>query len=1414
MKQVRQGRTIHRHKTMAMLRSLQENKNIGDALLVFFAALFLLSAFEFYPLPVIFVLALAAGAVAYKFAPFGTLAALFLAFPAVAYQSPVFAWIPYSLIIAMAMFEVFENWHIIAILSILVLAPFAPFPVSLLSGFVYLAMALSALFVGSKRSVLISIPSIFLVLLLSTVWQADNSAFMPVTHSNYGAPIELLKNNRLNAPDFLNLVPEGINAIMNLFDTRIITSIGEALNLVLNNTIILFTQDSAFLQLAIWAIALYIIGYLPGRVKFKKKQTIASLSLLTIPPVYYLISQIYGTQFQYEMIVYILLSIAAIFLLEHFNINLSRERVLMRKEKAKAFGKFGVQDMLEGESVDMNQIGGYGDVKSELKESIIWPLREKDLSYTYGIKPPNGILLFGPPGTGKTLLMRALAKELDVGFYYVKASELLSEWYGESLPYDEELLISQNGKARPEKIGKIVEEKMNCEVLSFDENGKGRFSKIKDHIKHKCTSPIYEVKTRTGRRIKVTDYHSLFALNGGKVESIPTSQLTPKKSFIAVPSKIEFSRSPLEKINFLSSLSENDHNLWVKGATEYLSKAEEKLGIEKTASILGINRKRYFRQILKNGTGVRAGKFLSLMDEAKIHFNPSKLRIYSGKNSLPGEMEIDEQLSHFLGLWVAEGSYNRKDTVRISTSAGEEEHITKLCKGLFGNITLYKKKNSKGRDIYIGSRPLYVLMRHTIGLDHGARKKSIPRIAFSLSRNNMAAFLRGYFSGDGSIYTNQRNVGMVEASTASHGLASQLMYLLLYFGIVASVYDKKESNGHTAKRVCFSGSENMRKFGEIGFLDSVRSDRLGFCSHASKWQRSRQIPITGELRNSISRQMPHWSSSATAGSSMLMQFGGEEIEAEMQQAIESDMFFDRVEQITRVEDEEYVYDVSVDPCQNFAGGFGGIFAHNSEKNVAEIFSIARKNAPAILFFDEIDAVGKSRDSYSADDVAPRVMSTLLQELDGFKEKSGKQVIMVGATNVPHQLDSALMRPGRFDKLIYMHLPDEDAREEIFKVHTRKLPVEESVDFKKLSSMTTRYSGADIKNICTEVARLAAKEAVAQDAVVPLRMDHFKRVMKSIKPSTSLSKLDDYERFRIDFERRIGEEEEEEEGEETGVRWEDVAGLGKVKEFLLESIELPLLHEDLIKEYKIKPSKGLLLFGPPGCGKTLMVKAAANELKATFLTISGAELMKKGYQYSVEVIRDTFNRARENSPSIIFMDEIEAMAPNRDFRSGGAVAQLLTELDGIKELKGVMLIGATNKPWMLDPAIMRPGRFDKVVFIPPPDLDARKRIFELNLQSVMEPDIDLTEIAHLTEGFSGADIAAVCQDVKMGLVRERLKKGKKPNLTMKMLKGEVKERRPSITSKQLAEFFKFLKERGELEGEPPGPSGDEYMSQYR
>ena len=898
--------TLSSQKLKAIQATLQENDKLWPALLVFLGALFLLNLFVFYPLPISILLAGVCGAIAYQFPEkgpiIGTILGVLLAFPAIAYQAPLFAWI-YLLIISLSLFKAFDDWYLISFLAIIICAPFAPFPLTFLGGFVQFGLTLGALYGGSKRSILISLPAVFLILLLTTLWLTPNSAFMLTRplEASYGPAltidgVQVLARDSLPPPDIPGLVSAGLSGLSSVANPRVFMSVGPAMGQVWQNALKLLIDDCALLQLIAWAGTLFIVGLLPGVIKGVHRQFMAGACIILIPASHMVIAGLYGIPLPLEIWFYTGVTLLLLYLMEAGHLNIARERMVRKAEKAKVFGHFGVEDLSAAEGPEnLDAVGGYEDVKRELREAIITPLENKELAVTYGIKPPGGILLFGPPGTGKTLMMKALSKEMNVGFYYVKCSDILSKWVGET-----------------------------------------------------------------------------------------------------------------------------------------------------------------------------------------------------------------------------------------------------------------------------------------------------------------------------------------------------------------------------------------------------------------------------------------------------------------------------------------------------------------EKNIAEIFTIGRKNGPCVLFFDEIDSLARSRASSGDDQSSHRALTQLLVEMDSVPTHGPKRVIVIAATNIPQMLDPAIMRPGRFDKIIYLPLPDPAGREAILRVHASKVPVSEDVDFKRLVALTDRYSGADLANVVSEAIRLAAREANARNQIVPLSMKHLLSVLQFLKPSTKIAQLEEYEQFRLDFERRTHHDEEK--PDENATTFDDVVGLEDVRRALIESIEMPLLHEELLKEYKLKPAKGLLLFGPPGCGKTMIVRAASSQLKVSFFSISGADLTKGGGENALRIMKETFNRAREQTPALIFFDEIESLAPSRNSYSSAILTQLLQEMDGLKELKNVMVVGATNKPSQIDAALLRPGRFDKILYIPPPDQEGRTAILRKQLGGIL-PSLDFAKISAKAVGFSGADMVSLASEIKTRLVRQKIA-GTSLKMSLDDALEIVLSRKPSIARADLLEYDRFKSEFGE------------------
>ncbi|MCL5419422.1 MAG: AAA family ATPase [Candidatus Marsarchaeota archaeon] len=468
----------------------------------------------------------------------------------------------------------------------------------------------------------------------------------------------------------------------------------------------------------------------------------------------------------------------------------------------------------------------------------------------------------------------------------------------------------------------------------------------------------------------------------------------------------------------------------------------------------------------------------------------------------------------------------------------------------------------------------------------------------------------------------------------------------------------------------------------------------------------------------------------------------------------------------------------------------------SSNKLSQIFIMARKHTPAILFFDEIDGLASSRELKESDE-ARQLLSVLLGEMDGFQKMEG--VVIVGSTNMPNLLDPGITRPGRFDKIIYMKLPDENGRAEIFRLYLKKLPTGSDVDFAKLAKLSNRYSGADIKNVCDEVARSVSEDAIKTRKVLEITMGDIVPIIRQTKPSTTLSQLEMYATFQMDYERRMHPEKVEESAK--GITIDDVVGLGNAKKAVYEAIEIPMLHPDLVRKYDVADIKGILLFGPPGVGKTMLMRAVASEISdVRVLTLSGAEVSKYGIEKAMLTIKQVFDRARENEPAVIFIDEIDSLLPSRSQTGtlgAGITSEFLQQMDGIKELGNIVVVGATNKPDDLDPALLRGGRFDKLIFVGPPEKEARAELFRRNLaKAPCADDIDYNRLAEVTSGYTGADIANMCRQIKLNAMERSIsKEGGKAEITMEEAMGQINATRPSAPALSLSNYLNFLSRYG-------------------
>lgn len=455
------------------------------------------------------------------------------------------------------------------------------------------------------------------------------------------------------------------------------------------------------------------------------------------------------------------------------------------------------------------------------------------------------------------------------------------------------------------------------------------------------------------------------------------------------------------------------------------------------------------------------------------------------------------------------------------------------------------------------------------------------------------------------------------------------------------------------------------------------------------------------------------------------------------------------------------------------------FVGESEERLRQLFKEAEENAPTIIFMDELDAIAPKREEVTGE-VERRMVSQLLTLMDGLKGRGN--VIVIGATNRPNAIDQALRRPGRFDREIEIGIPDRNARKEILQIHTRDMPKTEEVSLDELANLTHGYTGADLSSLTKEAAmktlrRILPELDLEQEFIPPKILDNLKvtrpdfmNALREIQPSA----------LREVFV------------EIPNVKWSDIGGLENVKRELKEAVELPLKQPEVFTKMGIRPVKGIVLVGLPGTGKTMFAKAVATESEANFISIKGPEVFSKWVGESEKAVRELFRKARMAAPCIIFIDEIDAIAGKRhggenDSNTGERVVNtLLTEMDGLLNMKNVMVLAATNRPELIDRALLRSGRFDRVLEIPVPDEKARAEIFKVHTHKMpLEKGVDLKALAKATDGYTGADIEGVCREAGMEAIRHKVNKVEQAHfdLALKLIK-------PTVTPERMEKMKKF------------------------
>merc|ERR1719149_145215 len=482
-------------------------------------------------------------------------------------------------------------------------------------------------------------------------------------------------------------------------------------------------------------------------------------------------------------------------------------------------------------------------------------------------------------------------------------------------------------------------------------------------------------------------------------------------------------------------------------------------------------------------------------------------------------------------------------------------------------------------------------------------------------------------------------------------------------------------------------------------------------------------------------------------------------------------------------------------------------AGESESNLRKAFEEAEKNSPAIIFIDEIDSIAPKRDKTNGE-VERRIVSQLLTLMDGLKQRA--HVVVIGATNRPNSMDPALRRFGRFDREIDIGVPDENGRLEIFRIHTRNMKLDDDVDPEAIARDTHGFVGADMAALCTEAAMQCIREKmdlidIDEDTIdaevldsMAVTQDHFKYALGVSNPSSLRETV----------------------VEVPNTTWDDIGGLLDVKRELKELVQYPVEHPEKFEKFGMSPSRGVLFYGPPGCGKTLMAKAVANECQANFISVKGPELLTMWFGESEANVRDIFEKARGSAPCVLFFDELDSIAGQRGGSSGdggGAadrvINQILTEIDGVGAKKNVFIIGATNRPDIIDTALMRPGRLDQLIYIPMPDYESRLGILRATLRkSPISKDVDLQYMASQSDKYTGADLTEICQsackmaireNIERDIEREKLREENAddamddvdepdpvPEITPSHFEEAVRSSRRSVSDRDLAQYSSF------------------------
>jgi SpoVK/Ycf46/Vps4 family AAA+-type ATPase len=1009
-----------------------------------------------------------------------------------------------------------------------------------------------------------------------------------------------------------------------------------------------------------------------------------------------------------------------------------------------------------------DDVGGLKGQVDKVRELIELPMRHPELFRKLGIEPPKGVLLHGPPGTGKTLLAKAVANETQTHFISVSAPAIMC--VGEDTPiltnpkgaktakslFEE---AKEKGKVIMDGKYEVVELGEPVSVYGLDDAMQVKKGKI-THLT-KLKAPTLRVKNNLGDEIIVSSNQPFAMLDAFGNLSWKTAGNLREGDYVACASELPEGKS------FSFDLSDIKNN--------------PKATVKRTVH--------HYHVRIFSGQPVHNAGFTSF----PYSTSPDFMRL--------------------MGLMYSEGCLARDGLEFSNQDQTLKKEFNVLVKKLFGLEGTIKKDR-----VAVYSRTLRSLFIQVLGYPVGPKGNyHLPTWMFGLTKKETAGFIQGYFEGDGTVGLSGNEYPTIRLYAKAKTVLGDVNILLRKMGLFAKLTPWKTPLGlmHCLELL---GSRSRELF--VQQMDSTTPK----FARLKKWigQRKKMgddlnVPPIGPLLQSVKKAkglvygktLPEGPTERyISGRDPLTYRKLIEINGLMghdpalQKIMSANVRWARIQSI-QSEGEKELYDLSVEPFSNFLGGSSLMVLHNSkfvgeaEERVRQIFKEAEENAPSIIFFDEIDAIAPKREEVIGE-VERRVVAQLLSLMDGMESRGN--VVVIAATNRVNSLDEALRRPGRFDREIEIGVPDKEGRKEILQIHTRGMPLAKDVDLDHFAGITYGFVGADLTALAKESAMKALRrympEINLEDEQIPesvlermeVQKKDFEDALREIQPSALREVI----------------------VEIPNVKWDDIGALDEVKAELKQAVEWPLKYPSAFIEMGIRPPRGVLLYGPPGTGKTLLAKAIATESQANFISIKGPELISKWIGESEKGIRQVFKKARQVAPVIVFFDEIDAIASIRGSGMGDSgvgervVNQLLTELDGAESLKDVVFVAATNRPDLIDPGLMRPGRIDKVIEVKVPDEKAREAILKVHTRGVpLAKGVSIVDLAKHTSGYSGADLANLIREAALLALSES---GMKSTLiTKKHFDAVLSKVTASIPKEALEAYAEYRQSRN-----PDGP----------